>query len=74
MSKGDHVEVEGKVLDTRGGGQYLVQIDGVEHPVSVKLCGKMRQHRIKVIPGDRVKVSLSPYDMTSGFITFRVKK
>jgi len=74
MPKGDHVEIEGEVMDARGGGQYLVQLDGIEKPVSVRLCGKMKQHRIRVIPGDRVKVSLSPYDMTSGFITYRVRK
>jgi translation initiation factor IF-1 len=73
MPKGDHIEVEGEVVDARGGGKYLVKLDGVEKPISVGLCGKMKQHRIRVVPGDRVKVNLSPYDMTSGFITYRIR-
>ena len=73
MSKGDHVEVEGTITDAIGGGQYLVDVDGSDVQVRVRLCGKMKQHKIMVIPGDRVRVNLSPYDMTSGFITYRIR-
>jgi translation initiation factor IF-1 len=71
VSKGDLLEVSGVVVDALGGGQYRVDLD--ESPVTVRgrLSGRMRSHRIRVLPGDRVKVALSPYDLSHGFIVFR---
>lgn len=74
MPRDDHVEMEGTVLDALGGGQYKVKITNGGVEVRAKLSGRMQRHHIRVIPGDRVKVAVSPYDMTHGMITFRDKK
>lgn len=71
MSRGDLLEIRGKVTDALGGGQYRVELDDYDATVRGRLSGRMRRHRIRVIPGDRVKVALSPYDLTHGFIVFR---
>lgn len=71
MSKGDLLEVSGVVTDALGGGQYRVELDEAKVTVRGRLSGRMRRHRIRVLPGDRVKVALSPYDLTHGFIVFR---
>ncbi len=71
MSRGDLLEMTGKVMDALGGGQYRVELDDANTTVRGRLSGRMRRHRIRVLPGDRVKVALSPYDLTHGFIVFR---
>lgn len=71
MSKDDHIELAGTVQDALGGGQYLVKITEGGAQVRANLSGRMKRHHIRVLPGDSVKVSVSPYDMTHGFITFR---
>ncbi len=71
MSRGDLLEISGKVTDALGGGQYRVQLDQGDVSVRGRLSGRMRRHRIRVLPGDRVKIALSPYDLTHGFIVFR---
>ena len=71
MSRGDLVEIAGKVTDALGGGQYRVHLDQGDVSVRGRLSGRMRRHRIRVLPGDRVRVALSPYDLTHGFIVFR---
>jgi len=72
MPKDSHVQLMGRVSDVHPGGQFRVTMDnGVE--VTARLCGKMRKNRIRVILGDEVEVSLSPYDLTHGIITFRNK-
>lgn len=72
MPKDDHIELAGTIKETLGGGQYSVTLDtGTE--VRARLCGKMKQFHIRVIPGDKVKVAVSPYDPTHGMITFREK-
>ena len=71
MSRGDLIEIKGKVTDALGGGQYRIQLDEADVSVRGRLSGRMRRHRIRVLPGDRVKVAVSPYDMTHGFIVFR---
>lgn len=73
MPREDLVEVEGAVMDALGGGQYEIKLDGNESRVRAQLSGKMRRHHIRVLPGDRVRVAVSPYDMTHGLITFRHK-
>jgi translation initiation factor IF-1 len=74
MSRGDLVEITGKITDALGGGQYRVQVDEADVSVRGRLSGRMRRHRIRVLPGDRVRVALSPYDLTHGFIVFRERK
>lgn len=72
MAKEDLANFDGKVFTLSGGGVYFVTLDnGVE--ISAKLCGKMKRFKIKVVPGDRVTVGLSPYDPTHGLILHRLK-
>ena len=71
MSRGDLIETTGRVTDALGGGQYRIQLDQGDVSVRGRLSGRMRRHRIRVLPGDRVKVALSPYDLSHGFIVFR---
>jgi translation initiation factor IF-1 len=70
MPKGDLVEIEGVVLDAMGGGQYSVRTADAQ--IRAQLSGKLKRHHIRVLPGDKVRVSVSPYDMTHGLITYRV--
>ena len=71
MARDDLVKVEGTVVDVAAGGIYRVKLDMNEQELTTKLCGKMRRFSIKVLPGDRVTVGLSPYDLTHGLILFR---
>lgn len=72
MSKEDVIEVEGVVQEALSNGMFRVKLDNnVE--VLGHLAGKMRKFRIKVLMGDRVKVELSPYDLTRGRISFRMR-
>lgn len=72
MASDDLIEMEGTVTKEGGGGKFLVQ---TEHgkDVMTHLCGKMREHRIRVVIGDRVTIAVSPYDLTKGRIVFRHK-
>lgn len=71
MPKEDHVELAGTIVDTLGGGQYSVKITESGQEIRARLCGKMKQFRIRVIPGDKVRVAVSPYDTSHGMITYR---
>ncbi len=74
MSKEDNIEVQGKVLEKFPSGLFSVQLDHDEnHTVLAHLAGKLRRHRIRVLPGDRVTLEMSPYDLTKGRITYRHK-
>ncbi len=72
MPKDDHLELPGTIKEALGGGQYSVTLE-TGNEVRARLCGKMKQFRIRVIPGDKVKVAFSPYDPSHGMITFREK-
>lgn len=72
MSKQDTVEVEGEVLENLPSLQFKVLLD-TGHEITAHLSGKMRIHRIRVLPGDRVKVAMSPYDLSKGRITLRME-
>ncbi len=72
MAKDDLVMIDGKVSDLKGGGVYFITLEnGVD--ITAKLCGKMKRFNIKVVVGDRVTVSVSPYDPTHGLITHRFR-
>ena len=72
MSKEEAIEVDGKVIETLPNAMFKVELnDG--HKVLAHISGKMRMHFIKILPGDRVTVELSPYDLTRGRITYRSK-
>jgi len=70
MSKEDHIEMEGKVIETLPNTTFRVQLDN-GHVITAHISGKMRKHYIRILTGDRVKVEMTPYDLTKGRITFR---
>lgn len=72
MPKGEAVEVEGTVIEPLPNAMFRVELDN-GHMVLAHISGKMRMHYIRILRGDRVKMELSPYDLTRGRITFRVK-
>ncbi len=72
MSKEDIIEVEGKVTDSLPNAQFRVTLEN-GHEILAHISGKLRQHYIKILPGDKVTVELSPYDLTRGRITWRGK-
>ncbi|QPJ61770.1 MAG: translation initiation factor IF-1 [Candidatus Nitronauta litoralis] len=72
MSKEEAIEVEGTVLEPLPNAMFQVELEN-GHKVLAHISGKMRLHFIKILPGDKVKVQLSPYDLTRGRITYRYK-
>jgi len=72
MNKEEQIEVEGTVEEVLQGGMFRVKLDN-GHKVLVYTSGKMRKHFIKIVLGDKVKVVLSPYDLTKGRVVFRSK-
>ncbi|MDR7545097.1 MAG: translation initiation factor IF-1 [Armatimonadota bacterium] len=72
MTKQDAIEVEGTVAEVLPNAMFRVQLTS-GHKVLAHISGKMRIHFIRILPGDRVKVELSPYDPTRGRITYRYR-
>jgi translation initiation factor IF-1 len=72
MPKEEAIQVEGKVLETLPNAMFRVELEN-GHKVLAHISGKMRMHFIKILPGDKVTVELSPYDLTRGRIIFREK-
>ena len=72
MPKDDAIEVEGTVMEPLPNAMFRVQLDN-GHKVLAHISGKMRRHFIRILPGDKVKVELSPYDLSRGRITYRAK-
>ena len=70
VAKDDLIDIQGTVTAVHSGGIYRVECEG-GNEVLAQLSGRIRRFRIKVVPGDRVKVGVSPYDPTRGFITYR---
>ena len=70
--KDDVIEMEGKVLEVLPNTQFIVQLEN-EHQVLAHVSGKIRMNNIRILPGDRVTVELSTYDLTRGRITYRRK-
>ena len=70
MAKEEKIEVEGEVVEALPSTMFKVKIDEGQD-VLATISGKMRKHYIRILPGDKVKVELSPYDLTRGRITFR---
>ncbi len=71
--KKDVIEAEGQVIDTLPNAMFKVKLDS-GHEVLAHISGKMRMYYIRILLGDRVKVELSPYDLTRGRIVYRYKK
>ena len=72
MSKEESIEVEGTILEPLPNAMFRVELEN-GHKVSAHISGKMRMHFIRILSGDKVKVQLSPYDLTRGRITYRYK-
>ncbi|HOJ51716.1 MAG TPA: translation initiation factor IF-1 [Syntrophales bacterium] len=72
MQKEEPIEVEGKVIEPLPNAMFRVELDN-GHRVLAHISGKMRMHYIRILPGDRVTVELSPYDLTRGRIVYRAK-
>jgi translation initiation factor IF-1 len=72
MPKEEAIKVEGIVLETLPNAMFKVELEN-KHQVLAHISGKMRMHFIKILPGDKVTVELSPYDLTRGRITYRSK-
>ena len=71
MPKEDNIEVEGKIVETLPNAMFKVELENGQI-VLAYVSGKMRMHFIKILPGDKVTVELSPYDLTKGRITYRI--
>jgi translation initiation factor IF-1 len=72
MSKEDAIEVQATVLETLPNAMFKVELDN-KHQVLAHISGRMRKNFIKILPGDKVLVELSPYDLTRGRIVYRFK-
>ena len=70
MAKEKNIEVDGEIIETLPNAMFKVILEN-EHEVLAHVSGKMRMHYIKILPGDKVKLELSPYDLSRGRITFR---
>ena len=72
MAKEEAIEVEGTVVESLTNAMFRVELEN-GHKVLAHVSGKMRMNFIKILPGDKVKMELSPYDLTRGRITYRAK-
>ncbi|MBU1369842.1 MAG: translation initiation factor IF-1 [Bacteroidetes bacterium] len=72
MAKQMSIEQDGTVIESLGNAMFRVELEN-GHILTAHISGKMRMHYIKILPGDRVKLEMSPYDLTKGRITFRYK-
>ena len=70
MAKEQNIEVDGEILETLPNAMFKVVLEN-GHEVLAHVSGKMRMHYIKILPGDKIKLELSPYDLSRGRITFR---
>lgn len=73
MSKEEAIEVTATVLETLPNAMFKVVVEENQHEILAHISGKMRKFFIKILPGDKVLVELSPYDLTRGRITYRYK-
>jgi translation initiation factor IF-1 len=72
MSKQTAIEHDGTILEALSNAMFRVELEN-GHEITAHISGKMRMHYIKILPGDRVKVEMSPYDLSKGRISFRYK-
>ena len=72
MAKEDHIEMEGKVIDTLPNAMFRVELEN-GHVITAHISGKMRKNYIRILTGDTVLVEMTPYDLTKGRITYRNK-
>ena len=72
MTKEEPIKVDGTIIETLPNASFRVELEN-GHKVLAHISGKMRMHFIRILPGDKVTVELSPYDLTRGRITYRYK-
>jgi len=72
MAKEPAIEIDGEIIETLPNAMFKVKLEN-GHEVIAHISGKMRMYYIKILPGDKVKLELSPYDLTKGRITYRYK-
>jgi translation initiation factor IF-1 len=72
MAKEENIEVQGTILETLPNAMFRVELENGQI-ILAYVSGKMRMHFIKILPGDKVTIELSPYDLTRGRITYRFK-
>ncbi|MGD8379361.1 MAG: translation initiation factor IF-1 [Gammaproteobacteria bacterium] len=70
MSKEDHIQMEGRVIETLPNTTFRVELEN-GHVVTAHISGRMRKHYIRILTGDKVTVELTPYDLTKGRIVYR---
>lgn len=70
MPKEDKIQLEGEVIDALPNAMFRVKLEN-DHEIIAHISGKMRKHYIRILPGDRVTVDISPYDLSKGRITYR---
>ena len=72
MAKQANIEIDGTIVEALSNAMFRVELEN-GHVVTAHISGKMRMHYIKILPGDKVKLEMSPYDLTRGRITYRFK-
>ncbi|EFI15892.1 MAG: translation initiation factor IF-1 [Bacteroidota bacterium] len=72
MAKQEAIEIDGTILEALSNAMFRVQLQN-GHEIIAHISGKMRMHYIRILPGDKVKVEMSPYDLSKGRISFRYK-
>lgn len=72
-NKEENIEAEGTVIENLPNARFRVKLDDADVELLAHVSGKMRMHYIRILPGDRVKLEISPYDLTRGRITYRFK-
>lgn len=72
MAKEEAIKIDGTITETLPNASFRVKLEN-DHEILAHISGKMRMHFIKILPGDKVAVELSPYDLTRGRITYRYK-
>jgi translation initiation factor IF-1 len=72
MAKEDQIEMEGTIIDTLPNTMFRVELEN-GHIITAHISGKMRKHYIRILTGDKVKVEITPYDLSKGRITYRAR-
>lgn len=72
MAKQSSIQLDGTVVESLGNAMFRVKLEN-GHQIIAHISGKMRMHYIKILPGDKVQIEMSPYDLTKGRITYRHK-
>ena len=72
MAKQASIQLDGTVVEALGNAMFRVELEN-GHQITAHISGKMRMHYIKILPGDKVQIEMSPYDLTKGRITYRHK-